>query len=210
MHIMHKSWKGGIMAYAVISVGGHQEKVEVGSIVVANRLQEKAGSTVTFPCKLFVDENQIVAAGKKLEEFTVSAKVISDSEKGKKIDIMKYKNKTRYHKRMGHRQELTRLEILSIGSLKKAVKSKAESKPVEKKPAAKKPAVKKSATAKASAPKPAAKKAAPAKKPVAKKAPAKKAAPAKKPAAKKAAPAKKPAAKKAPAKAASTKKSAKK
>jgi large subunit ribosomal protein L21 len=151
---MYKSRKGGIMAYAVICVGGHQEKVEVGSIVVANRLPEKAGSTVTFPCKLFVDDSTVVANGKKLEDYTVSAKVISDSEKGKKIDIMKYKNKTRYHKRMGHRQELTRLEILSIGGLKKPAAKKSTvakapaKKAAPKNPVAKKPAAKKSTTAK--------------------------------------------------------------
>ncbi|MDR3127810.1 MAG: 50S ribosomal protein L21 [Bifidobacteriaceae bacterium] len=146
------------MAYAVISIGGHQEKVSKGSIVVVNRLADKTGTKLTFPCKLYVDDKEVVTDSKKLHNYQVSAKVLADDIKGPKINIMKYKNKTRYHNRMGHRQQLTRLEIVSIGVLKSSKSSDrvkdSNNLPVTKKPVtanqpiAKKPTTKKIPTKK--------------------------------------------------------------
>jgi large subunit ribosomal protein L21 len=111
------------MPYAIIEVGGHQEKVEKGSIIVTNRLDKPKDSKINFQCKLFVDDKGPIFDPKKLSSLNITAKVLADDEKGPKINIMKYKNKSRYHKRMGHRQKLTRLEITSLGNLSTTTKN---------------------------------------------------------------------------------------
>ena len=186
--------------YAIVRAGGRQEKVAVGDLISLDRVQAKPGETVVLPTVLIVDGDKVNTDAKGV---TVTAEVI-DHNRGPKIEILRYKNKTGYRRRQGHRSDLTDVQIISIGSEKIAAGDKATAKakpvvakkaaPVKAAPAAKKaaapaaeaaenPAAKKAAA-------PAAKKAAPAKAPAAKKAaPAKKASPAKKaPAAKKAAP----------------------
>lgn len=176
--------------YAIVRAGGRQEKVAVGDLISLDRVQAKPGETVVLPTVLIVDGDKVNTDAKGV---TVTAEVI-DHNRGPKIEILRYKNKTGYRRRQGHRSDLTDVQIISIGSEKIAAGDKATAK-------AKPVVAKKAAPAKAA---PVAKAAPAAEKPVAKKAaaPAKKAAtPAKKaPAAKKASPAKKAApAKKAPA-----------
>jgi large subunit ribosomal protein L21 len=188
--------------YAIVRAGGRQEKVAVGDLISLDRVQAKPGETVVLPTVLIVDGDKVNTDAKGV---TVTAEVI-DHNRGPKIEILRYKNKTGYRRRQGHRSDLTDVQIISIGSEKIAAgdKATAKAKPVVAKkaaPAKAAPAAKKAAAPAAEAA-PAKKAAAPAAKKAtpAKKAPAaKKAAPAKKaPAAKKAAPAKKaPAAKKA-------------
>jgi len=169
--------------YAIVRAGGRQEKVAVGDLISLDRVQAKPGETVVLPTVLIVDGDKVNTDAKGV---TVTAEVI-DHNRGPKIEILRYKNKTGYRRRQGHRSDLTDVQIIAIGSEKIAAgdKATAKAKPV----VAKKAAPVKAAPAKAAAP------AAPAaEKPVAKKAaPAKKAPAAKKaaPAAKKAAPAKK-------------------
>ena len=166
--------------YAIVRAGGRQEKVAVGDLISLDRVQAKPGETVVLPTVLIVDGDKVNTDAKGV---TVTAEVI-DHNRGPKIEILRYKNKTGYRRRQGHRSDLTDVQIISIGSEKIAAgdKATAKAKPV----VAKKAAPTKAAPAKAAAP------AAPAaEKPVAKKAaPAKKAPAAKKaaPAAKKAAP----------------------
>ena len=182
--------------YAIVRAGGRQEKVAVGDLITLDRVQAKRGETVVLPTVLIVDGSNVNADAKGV---TVMAEVI-DHNRGPKIEILRYKNKTGYRRRQGHRADLTDVQIISIGSEKIAAadKATAKAKPV----VAKKAAPTKAAPAKAApvaekpaAEKPVAKKAAPAAKKAAapaKKAPAsaaaKKAAPTKKAPAKKAAP----------------------
>lgn len=179
--------------YAIVRAGGRQEKVAVGDLISLDRVQAKPGETVVLPTVLIVDGDKVNTDAKGV---TVTAEVI-DHNRGPKIEILRYKNKTGYRRRQGHRSDLTDVQIISIGSEKIAAgdKATAKAKPV----VAKKAAPVKAAPAAKKAAAPAKKAAAPAKKaPAAKKAsPAKKAAPAKKaPAAKKVTPAKKAAPKK--------------
>ena len=187
--------------YAIVRAGGRQEKVAVGDLISLDRVQAKPGETVVLPTVLIVDGDKVNTDAKGV---TVTAEVI-DHNRGPKIEILRYKNKTGYRRRQGHRSDLTDVQIISIGSEKIAAgdKATAKTKPVVAKkaaPAKAAPAAKKAAAPAAEAAPAAKKAAAPAKKaaPAAKKAaPAKKAVPAKKaPAAKKAAPAKKAATKK--------------
>ena len=100
------------MAYAIVKAGGRQEKVSVGSIVVMNQIEGEAGDKVEFEPIMLVDGDSVTTSADG-----ISAKVTGEivrAEKGKKITIVKYKNKTGYKKRMGHRQKLTRVKITSI------------------------------------------------------------------------------------------------
>ena len=93
--------------------GGRQEKVEVGSIVVLDRIKADADGNVSLVPVLLVDGDKITSGAKDLAKVKVTAEVLNDL-RGPKIVIQKFKNKTGYKKRQGHRQEQTRIKITSI------------------------------------------------------------------------------------------------
>ncbi len=101
------------MVYAVVRAGGRQEKVEVGTIVVLDRQQAKIGETLQLPAVLLVDGDAVTTDAAKLAKVTVTAEVLGE-ERGTKIVIPKFKNKTGYKKRQGHRQDLTRVKVTGI------------------------------------------------------------------------------------------------
>ena len=101
------------VVYAVVRAGGRQEKVEVGTIVVLDRQSAKIGDKIELPAVLLVDGDAVTTDADKLAKVTVTAEVLGE-ERGPKIVIQKFKNKTGYHKRQGHRQEQTRIKITSI------------------------------------------------------------------------------------------------
>jgi large subunit ribosomal protein L21 len=101
------------MVYAIVKAGGRQEKVSVGDILVVNRLKATEGDSVDFQALLHVDGDTVTSDAKALAKIKVTAEVIRD-ERGPKIDILKYKNKTGYRRRLGHRQDLTRLKVTGI------------------------------------------------------------------------------------------------
>ena len=101
------------VVYAIVKAGGRQEKVSVGDVVVVDRLAGDPGSTVQLPALLLVDGATVTSDADALAKVTVTAEIVRD-EKGPKIVIQKFKNKTGYRKRQGHRQQLTRLKVTSI------------------------------------------------------------------------------------------------
>ena len=101
------------MAYAIVRAGGRQEKVSKGDLGVLDRLPADVGSSIELPALMLVDGDKITSDKKDLEKVTVSAEVL-DHSRGKKIVIQKYKNKTGYKKRQGHRQNQTRVKITDI------------------------------------------------------------------------------------------------
>lgn len=101
------------MVYAIVKAGGRQEKVSVGDVVVVDKLAAEAGEQVNFQPVLVVDDNQVTADAKALAGISVTAQVVEDT-KGPKIRIQKFKNKTGYVKRQGHRQKLTKVKITGI------------------------------------------------------------------------------------------------
>lgn len=101
--------------YAIVRAGGRQEKVAVGDVVLVDRLAEDAGSSVTLPAVLVVDGETVTSDPKKLAKVTVTAEVVG-SAKGPKITIHKFKNKTGYHKRQGHRQKYTEVKVTAISA----------------------------------------------------------------------------------------------
>ena len=101
------------VVYAIVKAGGRQEKVAVGDVVVVDRLSARAGSTIELTALLLVDGASVTTDAAALANVKVTAEVVRD-EKGPKIDILKYKNKTGYRVRKGHRQKLTRLKVTGI------------------------------------------------------------------------------------------------
>ena len=99
--------------YAIVRAGGRQEKVSVGDVVVVDKLAGEIGDEVTLAPVMLVDGDKVTTAAADLAKSSVTAEIIGD-EKGPKINILKFKNKTGYHKRQGHRQELTRLKVTGI------------------------------------------------------------------------------------------------
>ncbi len=101
--------------YAIVRSGGRQEKVAVGDVFETNRVEAEPGDSVQLPALLLVDGETVTSDAKALAGVTVSAKVLAHT-KGPKIDILKYKNKTGYRTRQGHRQSLTKLRVTGIES----------------------------------------------------------------------------------------------
>ena len=101
------------MVYAVVRAGGRQEKVQVGTVVVLDRLAASVGDKVKLPAVLLVDGDAVTTDAEKLAKVDVTAEVLGN-ERGPKIVIQKFKNKTGYKKRQGHRQELTRVKVTGI------------------------------------------------------------------------------------------------
>ena len=98
---------------AIVKTGGKQYKVAEGDLVKVEKIEGELGSSVALTPVLLVDGATVTTKADELAKVKVSAEII-DSVKGPKIKILKYKNKTGYKKRQGHRQPLTVLKITGI------------------------------------------------------------------------------------------------
>ncbi len=114
--------------YAVIKAGGKQQKVKTGDVIEVEYMA-KTGETVTFHPLLVVDDDGTTHFGKEAERAVVTAKPLGE-QKGEKVKIFKYKNKSGYSRRAGHRQLMTLLEISDV-SLGGAVSKKAPARKAE-------------------------------------------------------------------------------
>ena len=99
--------------YAIVRSGGRQHKVAVGDVLEIDRRSDEPGSSVALTPLLVVDGESVTTEAKKLAKVTVSAEVLGEV-KGVKIHILKYKNKTGYKKRQGHRQKYTQVKVTGI------------------------------------------------------------------------------------------------
>ena len=148
--------------YAIVEIAGQQFKVEQDQQIFVHRLEAEEGSKIDFDKVLLMDDaGKINVGAPVIKEAKVTAKVL-EHLKGDKVIVFKKKRRKGYKVKNGHRQYLTKLEILKIDakapSAKKAAPKK-EAKPVAKKAPAKKTAAKKPAAKKAPAKKTTAKKA---------------------------------------------------
>ncbi|HYZ10528.1 MAG TPA: 50S ribosomal protein L21 [Actinomycetota bacterium] len=158
--------------YAVIKVGGKQERVAPGDIIEVEFMKVDPGSSVEFEPILIVDDDGKAHHGKGLSKARVTATLLGD-KKGDKVRVFKYRPKSGYRRTQGHRQLMTLLEVdevrLSPQVKATAPEEKEEAVPGAKKAPAKKPAAaKKTAAKKTAARKPAAARKSPAKKTTAK------------------------------------------
>ena len=101
--------------YAVISTGGKQYKVSEGDVIRVEKLGVEAGETYTFNQVLLVSGDEMKIGAPFVENATVEADVI-DNIKSKKVIVYKFKRKTGYHKKKGHRQQLTAVKITKINA----------------------------------------------------------------------------------------------
>ena len=99
--------------YAIVKTGGKQYKVAVGDVVEVEKLAGAAGTAVTLPALLVVDGANVTTDAQALAAVTVSGEVVEQT-KGPKLHILRYKNKTGYKRRMGHRQKLTMVKVTGI------------------------------------------------------------------------------------------------
>ena len=100
--------------YAIIATGGKQYKVSEGDVLKIEKLNAAQGDTVTFDQVIAVSDNGL-KVGADVANATVSATVVSEG-KGKKVIVYKYKRKTGYHKKNGHRQPYTQVKIEKINA----------------------------------------------------------------------------------------------
>ena len=100
--------------YAVVSTGGKQYRVEAGGTLVVERLTASPGDTVTFDRVLLVGDGDTVTVGTPLVDGVTVRGTILGEERGPKIVVFKFKQKVKYRRRTGHRQQLTRVRIDAI------------------------------------------------------------------------------------------------
>ncbi len=102
--------------YAIIATGGKQYKVTEGDIITIEKLDAAEGENITFDQILAVNnDTKLVVGAPTVDGATVSASVVKNG-RGKKVIVYKYKSKTGYHKKNGHRQPFTRVKIEKINA----------------------------------------------------------------------------------------------
>ena len=99
--------------YAIIATGGKQYKVAEGDIINVEKLGIEVGETVTFDQVLAVNNGELVVGTPVVSGAKVTAKVLCE-RKAKKVIVYKHKRKSGYHKKNGHRQLFTKVQIESI------------------------------------------------------------------------------------------------
>jgi len=100
--------------YAVIVSGGKQYRVSQGDVIYVEKLDQEGDSTVSFDVLMMGNDEGVQVGTPVLEGAKVEGKVVAQV-KGEKIMIYKYKSKKNYHRRAGHRQTYTKVEITAIG-----------------------------------------------------------------------------------------------
>ncbi|HEV7824722.1 MAG TPA: 50S ribosomal protein L21 [Mycobacteriales bacterium] len=105
--------------YAIVKTGGKQYKVAEGDVIEVEKLEGAPGDAVTLSALLVVDGEgdgvSVTHDADALAAYTVTGELVAHT-KGPKIRILKYKNKTGYKKRQGHRQGLTQVKVTGIES----------------------------------------------------------------------------------------------
>ena len=99
--------------YAIVRAGGRQEKVSVGDVLIIDKVAGQPGDSIELTPILLVDGSSVTSEAGKLAKVKVTAEVVKPT-KGPKITIMKFKNKTGYRKRQGHRQHSTQIRVTAI------------------------------------------------------------------------------------------------
>ena len=100
--------------YAIIATGGKQYKVSEGDVIRVEKLDAEVGASVTFDQVIAVSDKELKVAG-DVEKATVSGTVM-DQGRGHKVIVYKYKRKSGYHKKNGHRQAYTQVKIDKINA----------------------------------------------------------------------------------------------
>jgi large subunit ribosomal protein L21 len=100
--------------YAIIATGGKQYKVSEGDVIKVEKIAGEAGDSVTFDEVVAISGDSLLV-GADVAKSSVSATVMEQG-RGKKVIVYKYKRKTGYHKKNGHRQAYTQVKIDKINA----------------------------------------------------------------------------------------------
>ena len=103
------------MVYAIVRSGGQQQKVAVGDVIEIDKVAHNVGDSLTLPVLMLVDGEKVTAGAEAVGAATVTAEVLG-ATKGPKVTILKYKSKTGYRTRQGHRQKYTQVKVTEINS----------------------------------------------------------------------------------------------
>ncbi len=99
--------------YAIVRCGGRQEKASVDDVLTVDKLAGEVGSSVTLPALLVVDDGNVVSDPAEVGRYEVTAEIVGPAS-GPKINMVLYKNKTGYRRRLGHRQKYTQVRVTGI------------------------------------------------------------------------------------------------
>jgi large subunit ribosomal protein L21 len=108
--------------YVIVRCGGRQEKASVDDVLTVDKLAGEVGSTLTLPALLVVDDDNVISDPAVLGGYQVTAEILGPSS-GPKINMVHYKNKTGYRRRLGHRQKYTQVRITGISAEKSSASS---------------------------------------------------------------------------------------
>ena len=101
--------------YAIVRCGGRQEKASVDDVLTVDKLAGEVGSSVTLPAVLVVDDGNVVSDPAEVGRYEVTAEIVGPAS-GPKINMILYKNKTGYRRRLGHRQKYTQVRVTGISA----------------------------------------------------------------------------------------------
>jgi large subunit ribosomal protein L21 len=136
--------------YAIVRCGGRQEKAAVDDVLTVDTLAGEVGSSVTLPAVLVVDAGKVISHPAELGRYQVTAEIMG-AIAGPKINMIHYRNKTGYRRRLGHRQRYTQVKITGISTGKSGAAKASTAKASTAKAAPAKASPAKAAPAKASA-----------------------------------------------------------
>jgi len=100
--------------YAIVRCGGRQEKASVDDVLTVDKLSGDVGASITLPALLVVDDGKVISDPAELGGYQVTAEIVGAAS-GPKINMIHYKNKTGYRRRLGHRQKYTQVRVTGIG-----------------------------------------------------------------------------------------------
>jgi len=109
--------------YAIVRCGGRQEKAAVDDVLTVDKLVGEVGSSLTLPAVLIVDDDKVISDPAVLGGYQVTAEIVGPAS-GPKINMVHYKNKTGYRRRLGHRQKYTQVKITKISAGKASASSR--------------------------------------------------------------------------------------
>jgi len=108
--------------YAIVRCGGRQEKASVDDVLTVDKLAGEVGSSVTLPAVLLVDDGKVISDPAEVGGYQVTAEILGAAS-GPKINMIHYKNKTGYRRRLGHRQKYTQVRITGIAEAKSGARA---------------------------------------------------------------------------------------
>ena len=103
------------MSYAIIETGGKQYKIAEGDVLSVEKIKDtKQGDTVTFDKILLIDDGKTTKIGTPyIDGAKIEAELVEEG-RGKKLHIVKFKSKSRYKRRLGHRQPYSKVSVKNI------------------------------------------------------------------------------------------------